>query len=386
MATAFNNEQNEVFFEHKTGVRKVILNRPKQLNSLTYRMFCQILRQLQDFEQDPGTRILILKGNGRAFCAGGDVKSVLNFTTSGHWSFGASFFRKQLNLDYKIGTYKKPVVSIINGIVMGGGAGLSMNSTFRIVTENTVFAMPEAAIGLFPDCGASHFLSRLPGFFGEFLGLTGTRLDGTEMVTCGLATHFVSSKDLASMEEALDSLAASGLVNVSNISETINKYVQEVRLKSNSVYNRLEVINKCFSKETVEEILSSLEKLAAESEEKWTIDAIKSMKSVSPTSLKIFLRMIREGRMQNLKQCLVHEFRASCHIFRRTMNNDFYEGGRTMLIEKGRSKPQWMPSKLELVSDEMVEKYFNEVDDDDDWEPLQLPARSSPAYFALSKL
>ncbi|KAL3532794.1 hypothetical protein ACH5RR_006315 [Cinchona calisaya] len=269
---------------------------------------------------------------------------------------------------------------------MGGGAGLSMNSTFRIVTENTVFAMPEAAIGLFPDCGASHFLSRLPGFFGEFLGLTGTRLDGIEMVMGGLATHFVFSKDLASVEEALDSLAASGVLEVSTISETINKYVQEVHLKKDSVCNRMEVINKCFSKETVEEILSSLEKLAEQSEEKWITNAIKSMKSVSPTSLKIFLRLVREGRMQNLKECLTHEFRVSCHILRRTVNNDFYEGGRAMLIEKGRSKPLWTPSKLELVSDEMVEKYFNEVDDDDDWEPLQLPARSSPAYFALSKL
>ncbi|KAL3532836.1 hypothetical protein ACH5RR_006357 [Cinchona calisaya] len=215
--------------------------------------------------------------------------------------------------------------------------------------------MPEAAIGLFPDCGASHFLSRLPGFFGEFLGLTGTRLDGFEMVMGGLATHFVFSKDLASVEEALDSLAASGVLEVSTISETINKYVQE-------------------------------EKLAEQSEEKWITNAIKYMKSVSPTSLKIFLRLVREGRMQNLKECLTHEFRVSCHILRRTVNNDFYEGGRAMLIEKERSKPLWMPSKLELVSDEMVEKYFNEVDDDDDWEPLQLPARSSPAYIGLSKL
>ncbi|KAL3532795.1 hypothetical protein ACH5RR_006316 [Cinchona calisaya] len=339
MATSFDNEQNEVLFEHKTGVRKAILNRPTQLNSLTYRMFCQMLKQFRDFEEDLNVILVILKGNGRAFCAGGDVKSVLNFITNGHWSFGASFYRKQLNLDYKIGTYKKPVVSIINGIVMGGGAGLSMNSTFRIVTENTVFAMPEAAIGLFPDCGASHFLSRLPGFFGEFLGLTGTRLDGIEMVMCGLATHFVFSKDLASVEEALDSLAASGVLEVSTISETINKYVQEVHLKKDSVCNRMEVINKCFSKETVEEILSSLEKLGAQSEEKWITNAIKSMKSVSPTSLKIFLRLVREGRMQNLKECLAHEFRVSCHILRRTVNNDFYEGGRAKLIEKGRSKP-----------------------------------------------
>ncbi|XP_027174012.1 probable 3-hydroxyisobutyryl-CoA hydrolase 3 [Coffea eugenioides] len=387
MATSLIKEQNDqvVLFEDKKGVRKVILNRPKQLNCLTYEMFCQMLKKLGDYEEDPNTRLVILKGNGRAFCAGGDVKSVLSFMTTGHWSFGASFYRKQLNLDYKIGTYKKPVVSIIDGIVMGGGAGLSLNSTFRIVTENTVFAMPEAAIGLFPDCSASHFLSRLPGFLGEYLGLTGSRLDGAEMVKCGLATHFVLSKDLASMENALDSLAASGSVDLSSISKTIHKFVHGPHLKKDSVYKRLDAINECFSKDTAEEMLSSLEELAAKNEEKWIVHAIKSMTSVSPTSLKIFLRLIREGRMLNLKECLVREFRASCHILRRTVNNDFYEGGRALLVEKGR-QPQWMPSKLDLVSDEMVGKYFCEVDNDDDWEPLHLPPRPAPAYFAPSRL
>ncbi|KAF5749888.1 Beta-hydroxyisobutyryl-CoA hydrolase 1 [Tripterygium wilfordii] len=155
-----------------------------------------MLKCFKIFEDDSTTNLVILKGNGKAFCAGGDVVSVVGSMMIGHWSFGASFYRKQFTLDYLLATYKKPLIALIDGIVMGGGAGLSMHATFRIVTENTVFAMPEAAIGLFPDVGASHFLSRLPGYFGEYLGLTGARLDGAEMLECGLATHFVYSKDL----------------------------------------------------------------------------------------------------------------------------------------------------------------------------------------------
>ncbi|XP_027174015.1 probable 3-hydroxyisobutyryl-CoA hydrolase 3 [Coffea eugenioides] len=153
------------------------------------------------------------------------------------------------------------------------------------------------------------------------------------------------------MENALDSLAASGSVDLSSISKTIHKFVHGPHLKKDSVYKRLDAINECFSKDTAEEMLSSLEELAAKNEEKWIVHAIKSMTSVSPTSLKIFLRL----------------------------------GGRALLVEKGR-QPQWMPSKLDLVSDEMVGKYFCEVDNDDDWEPLHLPPRPAPAYFAPSRL
>ncbi|CAI9111810.1 OLC1v1012133C1 [Oldenlandia corymbosa var. corymbosa] len=338
-----SKEFNEVLFEFNKGIGRAILNRPRQLNSLTYEMISQMLKQLGVFEDDPTLKLVILKGNGRAFCAGGDVKGVLNFVTNGHWSFGASFFRRQLTLDYKIATYKKPVVSILDGIVMGGGAGLSMLSTFRIVTEKTIFAMPEAAIGLFPDCGASYFLSRIPGSFGEYLGLTGTRLTGMEMLACGLATHFVFSKDLASLEDSLDLLAASEsmVTDKTSISRTISKFVQQVHLPKDSVLCQgLGAINECFSKDTVEEILASLEKLGMNQEQKWILKAVGSMKSASPTSLKIFLRL----------------------------------GARATLIERG-TKPQWKPSKLELVSKEMVYAYFTEIENDEDWVSLKLPPK-----------
>ncbi|THG11693.1 hypothetical protein TEA_027039 [Camellia sinensis var. sinensis] len=275
-----------VLFEENAGVRKVILNRPKKLNILNYEMVCQMLKKLEAYENDPTVKLVILKGNGKAFCAGGDVTAVITFITTGHWSFGASFYRKQLALDYLLGTYKKPLVSLINGFVMGGGAGISMHATFRIVTEKTVFAMPETSIGLFPDVGASHFLSRLPGFFGEYLGLTGARLDGIEMLTCGLATHFVNSKDLDSLEIALNAAGYSDTLDIMTISKIINKFVQK--------------------------------------------------------------------------------------------------GSRAMFFDKDK-RPQWKPSKLEQVSEEMVNQCSNNIDDDD-WVKLQIPTRSMPTFTVQSKI
>lgn len=237
-----------------------------------------------------------------------------------------SFYCKQFSLDYLLATYKKPMLAILDGSVMGGGVGISIHSTFRIVTENTIFAMPEASIGLFPDVGASYFLSRLPGFFGEYIGLTGVRLDGAEMLALGLGTHFIPSKNLQSMEKAIEKMVAtSDAISVATMSMVINKFAQEVNVKPDSVTHRLKMINQCFSGETCEEILSSLERLSMQVEEKWINHAITSMKTASPICLKIFLKTIREGRSMQIEQCLGNEYIALSHILRKTISNDFYE-------------------------------------------------------------
>ncbi|KAI9192455.1 hypothetical protein LWI28_023131 [Acer negundo] len=150
-------------------------------------------KRLEDYENDPQVKLVILKGNGKAFCAGGDNVAIYKFLTAGDWSFGASYFNKLFTLQYLASTYKKPLVAILDGVVMGGGAAVSMLANFKIVTENTVFAVPEAALG--SSIGDSYSLSRLSGHFGEYLGLTGAQIDGAEMIECGLATHFVFSKE-----------------------------------------------------------------------------------------------------------------------------------------------------------------------------------------------
>ncbi|GAB4836193.1 hypothetical protein Ancab_001107 [Ancistrocladus abbreviatus] len=260
---------------------------------------------------------------------------------------------------------------------------MTMHGRFRIVTENTVFAMPEASLGLFPDVGASHFLSRLPGFFGEYLGLTGAQLDGNEMLASGLATHFIPLKDLLLLENALSELGPS---DTSTIDDIVNRFKDDPPLKPESIFRRLKTINRCFSGKTVEEILLSLENEAASGAEKWIDKAISSMKAASPTSLKIALRSIREGRGQTLEQCLIREYTIARHMVRRTVSNDFYEGSRAILFDKD-NNPKWEPSKPELVTDEMVDRHFTEIYGiDEDWDKLRLPERSNFTNIAEARL
>ncbi|XP_020552823.1 probable 3-hydroxyisobutyryl-CoA hydrolase 3 isoform X2 [Sesamum indicum] len=334
-------------------------------------MISQMKRALEEYEVDDTIKLIILKGQGKAFCAGGDVVRFVQLVSEGHWSLAARFYQKQLLLDYLIATYNKPLVVLMNGVVMGGGAGLSMNASFRVVTENTVFAMPEASIGHFPDVGASYFLSRLSGHFGEYLGLTGAKISGSEMLKCGLATHFVFSKDIKSLEAELSKTAHD---DVSTIPSTLEKFIHKSNLEQDSAWTRLDIINKCFSKKSVEDILTSLETEVVRCGDKWMANAINSMKRASPTSLKICLKSIREGRSSTLEECLRRDYIVSRHMVRRTFNNDFFEGSRAMFFDKDK-RPQWNPSRLENVGDEFVKKFFSDVDNDDDWDCLALPNR-----------
>ncbi|GAV69924.1 ECH domain-containing protein/ECH_C domain-containing protein, partial [Cephalotus follicularis] len=297
----------------------------------------------------------------------------------GHWSFGATFHKKQFTLDYLVATYEKPLVSIMNGIVMGGGAGISMQGTFRIVTETTTFAMPEVKIGLCPDVGASYFLSRLPGFLGEYLALTSARMDGADILACGLATHFVLSKDLPALEISLCEVTTSDKNVISHI---IDRFLYKPQLKKESPLKRMEIINKCFSRDTVEEILSSLEAVEKDGDN-LIIDSIKSMKSASPTSLKVSLKSMREGRRQSLEQCLLREYYICCHLARMTVTKDFLEGSRALVLDKRR--PKWEPSQLELVTESMVNQHFLKIEDDN-FDNLELPPRTNRINKAKAKL
>lgn len=368
--------------ERKSSARVLTLNRPKQLNALSFYMVSKLLEIFHDDEGNPDVKLIVLKGNGRAFCAGGDVAAVANDARGGDWRFGAIFFDTEYKMNYLMATYSKPQVSILNGIVMGGGAGASMHGRFRVVTEKTVFAMPETALGLFPDVGASYYLSRLAGFFGEYVGLTGARLDGAEMLACGLATHFVPSSKLSSLEESLCKVETSDPAIVSAI---IDKYSEQPSLKKDSVYHRMDVINKCFSRKTVEDILYSLETEAMSKADSWISATVETLKKASPTSLKVFLRLIREGRLLGVGQCLVYEYRIVCHILQGHHSKDFFEGCRAILIDKDR-KPKWEPSKLELVKDSDVDRYFSKLDAEG-WKDLEFPKRfNNLPPHAISKL
>ncbi|KAF3577859.1 hypothetical protein DY000_02030059 [Brassica cretica] len=338
---------SQVLMEDKYTVRILTLNRPNQMNALSRNMITRLLQLFLAYE-DPRVKLVILKGQGKAFCAGGDVRPVIRDIVQGKWRFGADFFSDQYTLNYVMATYSKIQISIMNGIVMGGGAGVSIHGRFRIATEKTVFAMPETELGLFPDVGASYFLSRLPGFFGEFVGLTGARLDGAEMLACGLATHFVPSTLL---------------------------------LKKAVSICRLDVIDKCFSRRTVEEIISALEREAIKEPDEWISATLRALKKASPASLKISLRSIREGRFQEVGQCLIREYRMRSLQHRVLIT----QGCRAVVIDKDR-KPKWEPRRLEQVTDNMVDQYFKRMDEEEEWEDLKLPPRINLPSSIIAKL
>ncbi|KAM2279785.1 hypothetical protein FF2_039782 [Malus domestica] len=347
--TSIPREGDSVLVQKNLIARTLTLNRPRQLNALNFDMISRLLEHFLAFEDDANVKLVIVKGKGRAFCAGGDVAAV---------------------------------VSILDGIVMGGGAGASIHGRFRVATENSVFAMPETALGLFPDVGASYYLSRLPGFFGEYVGLTGTRLDGAEMLACSLATHFVPSTRLSLLEEALYKVDSSDFAIIQAV---IDKYSHSPALKKKSAYYRMDVIDKCFSRRTVEEIVSALEdEEAPNGADAWLTSTIHALKKASPMSLKISLRSIREGRLQGVGQCLVREYRMVSHVVKGEVSKDFREGCRALLLDKDKN-PKWEPSKLELVTNHMVEQYFSKLDDEG-WEELKLPARSNLPATAVAKL
>ncbi|XP_056864391.1 3-hydroxyisobutyryl-CoA hydrolase 1 isoform X3 [Raphanus sativus] len=373
---------SQVLVEEISSVRILTLNRPNQLNALSLNMITRLLQLFLAYEEDPRVKLVIVKGQGIAFCAGGDVPAIVRDIRLGKWGRSTDFMSLQHTLNYVMATYSKDQVSILNGIVMGGGAGVSVHGRFRIATENTVFAMPETSLGVFPTVGASYFLSRLPGFFGEYVALTGARLDGAEMLACGLATHFVPST-LTALEADLCRVGSSDPVTFASI--ILDAHTQYPHPKHRSACQRLDVIDKCFSRRTVEEIISELEREATHKPDDWISATVGALKKASPAGLKISLRSIREGRLQGVGQCLIRENRMVSHVMKGDISKDFVEGCRAILIDKDRN-PKWEPRRLEDMKNSMVEQYFKRMEEEDGWEDLKLPPRKHLPASAIAKL
>uniref|UniRef100_A0A674MW63 3-hydroxyisobutyryl-CoA hydrolase n=1 Tax=Takifugu rubripes TaxID=31033 RepID=A0A674MW63_TAKRU len=313
----------EVLLE-KVGCAGVItLNRPKFLNALTLNMTRQIYPQLKKWEDDQEAAIVIIRGaGGKAFCAGGDIRAVTEAGKAGD-ALSEDFFREEYILNNAIGAYKKPYIALIDGITMGGGVGLSVHGRFRVATEKTLFAMPETAIGLFPDVGGGYFLPRLQGKLGLFLALTGFRLKGRDVQRVGVATHFVESKHIPDLEKELVDLKSPSAEDVSNV----------LRAQRHGPLPYLTHLYPCFT--FISQTLSKM----------------------SPTSMKITFRQLQAGATLSLSEVLVMEYRLSQACMR---GCDFYEGVRAVLIDKDQS-PKWNPPTLEEVSHQMVEQSFSSL-------------------------
>ncbi|KAH8515564.1 hypothetical protein H0E87_004142 [Populus deltoides] len=332
-----NPEEQVVLGEEIDHVRLITLNRPRQLNVISSKVVSLLADFLEKWEKDDNTQLILIKGAGRAFSAGGDLRMFYDGRTSKDSCLEVVY--RMYWLCHHIHTYKKTQVALVHGISMGGGASLMVPMKFSVVTEKTVFSTPEASIGFHTDCGFSYILSRLPSHLGEFLALTGARLNGKELVAAGMATHFVPFEKLPELEKRLISLN-SGDENA--VKSVIEEFSVDIQLDEDSVLNKLSIIDECFSKDTVVDIIKSFGLEASKDGNGWIGAILKGLKRSSPTGLKITLRSIREGRKQTLAECLAKEFRLTMNILRTTISADVYEGIRALTIDKDNA-PKVLP-------------------------------------------
>ncbi|TPL41339.1 enoyl-CoA hydratase/isomerase family protein [Mesorhizobium sp. B2-4-6] len=336
---------DEIRFERPGKAGVVTLTRPKALNAVTHDMVKALGKALDAWEQDPGINVVVVKAEGRAFSAGGDILHIYEAGRAGKPP--VDFFADEYRLNARVARFKKPYLALIDGIVMGGGVGISFHGSHRVLTENAQFAMPEVGIGFFPDVGASHLLPDLGGYFGMYLGLTGNRIRYGDALWSGLATHTIKAEDQAGL---LDELATSNDPNA----ELRDFFVPA---KRETERQDLDSIARHFSKGSLADIVASLEQAAAG--DAFAAKTLATLKTRSPTSLNIAWRQISAGSTLSMDECMRMEFRI---LNRMLAGHDFYEGIRAAIIDKG-STPKWRPAGLDEVDAAEIDAYFAPLGD-----------------------
>ena len=328
----------EILFEVKNSTGIITLNRPNALNALNLNMAIQFSNKLREWENNNKIERVLLMGKGKHFCAGGDVKSV---HLSGPFStLKSEFFSKEYSLNLQIKKFPKPYLSIWQGVVMGGGVGLSIYGDYRIATESTKFAMPETSIGFFPDVGGSYFLSRLDNNIGKYLGLTGELIQSKDLINFGLATNFCP-------EDNIDKLITQYIIDGS-----VPNY--ETETSSNFSNEKLNFIKKNFSGD-IYEIFNNIR--ALNDQEK----LISKLQSKCPMSLAVTSLLIKNSLNRTLKECLEIEYRLSQKMVNR---HDFGEGIEAVLIEKHHN-PRWEPNSIKDIIKDDLEKLFSSTIDNE---------------------
>jgi enoyl-CoA hydratase/carnithine racemase len=323
----------EILADVHRGVGRILLNRPRALNALTTDMVAAIDRKLAEWADTPLSAVVLASTSTRAFCAGGDIRTIREHSLAGDAEASERFFASEYRLNARIAEYPVPVVSLIDGVCMGGGLGLSVHGGFRVVTERAVLAMPETGIGFFPDVGASYFLPRLPGALGMYLGLTGHRLDAADTLYTGLATHFVPADGLDAVGDAL----------ADNPGDPVDVVLNRLGGRSPVAESRLaEVrgeVDWAFGAATLGEIEKRLRHL----DTPWAAGALVALESASPQSLEITHALLSQGRQRTLRECLAAELALARTTIR---TPDFLEGVRAALVDKDRT-PDWQRVALD---------------------------------------
>ena len=319
-------DETTVILRRQGRIGRITLNRPKALNALDPSMMDRIGAALANWRDDPAVHAVVIDaGGGRAFCAGGDIRLIRGMVLAGDHAGVEAFFAAEYALNLAIARYPKPYVSLVDGVCMGGGMGLSVHGGARVASEAAVFAMPETGIALFPDVGSSYVLPRLRRGYGMYMGLTGARLAGADALWAGVATHFVSRARLATLadEVAEDGVAVLADAAIVPPPGTMAALSQQVR---------------CFEAGSVPGIIAALQRDGSE----WAQQALAALHAASPSSVLWSHELILRGAARTLESCLQAELALTRHA---TRHPDFLEGVRAMVVDKDRS-PRWSPACL----------------------------------------
>ena len=332
----------------------ISLNRPKVIHSLNLEMCLAMTDKLLEWRDDDSVEAIVIDhSEGRGFCAGGDIAMLRNSGLK-DGKEGRAFFFKEYQLNHLLFEYPKPIVAFMDGITMGGGVGISQPARFRVATENTRFAMPETGIGLFPDVGGGWYLSRLAGRLGQFLALTGARLDGSECKEVGLATHYLESDKLEEAKERISEKPD----RIEGILGQLAATRPDARIAAN-----LDKIDRFFASDDYEEILASLEADDGD----WAAKERGTLGTKSPQTCIVALRQLKEGAvMDSFADEMRNEYRIGHHVL---IMHDFLEGVRALIVDKD-NDPKWDPPTPEAVTSEWIDQIFAPLSADEEWKPL----------------
>lgn len=344
-------ETQDITFETIGHCGVITLDRPAALNALTLAMVHAMSAALAGYAADATVRSVVVRSSSpRAFCAGGDIKTLYEWGCLGKHQEQMGFFAAEYRLCRQIARFPKPYVALIDGIVMGGGVGISVNGAYRLAGETYSLAMPEVGIGFFPDIGGTYFLPRLPGKAGSYLALTGTRIGLGDGVALGLATAHVPAARFAAILERL----AQG--------EAIERVIaaEQAPAPDSPLMRQRHFVDGCFAAPTVDDILGEIDE-ASYAGSNFALTTYETIRSRSPTSLAIALKQMQIGASLDLDAALALEYRIAQRVVR---GHDYYEGVRTVLIDRG-AKPQWMPAEIDKVSGSAIEACFAAYPDDE---------------------
>lgn len=332
----------------REGAAGVIrLNRPKAINALTLEMARGIDRALDAFAADPEVALVLVEGAGeRGLCAGGDIRGLYDSAREGG-DLGPVFWREEYVINARIAKYPKPYVAFMDGLVMGGGVGIAAHGSHRIVTDKTKIAMPEVGIGFFPDVGGTWLLTRAPGEIGTYFGLTGDTMNGADAIHAKFADAYVPTAAWPALRQALTE--APKAASAEQVGGIVARFAETPAQGPARLHQA--AIDRWFGHDSVEQIVAAL----AGDSSAFAHAALATLRTKSPTSLKVALKLLRIARdAPSLEACLVHEYRAALQVF---VSEDFVEGVRAAIIDKDR-QPKWRPATIEEVTPEIVARYF----------------------------